>query len=764
MRERALVAVAARVLIFAVPFVMVSVKARSEDVAISGGAFRVTMDAATGSLRGLMDLDGGRDQLDGQGATLGLWQLRVRDGDSWLDLDAQKAGQPKIERLDGPRPEMRLVWDGVAAGASGPLRVEAVVRVGEEASLSRWELIISKPADVRLGYVRFPRVPALREREGEVLAVPREMGILSREPRRIARGKNGKGARLSWQYPRPLALQCLAFYGNGGRGFYAGCDDAEGYRKDLSIWGDGAGRMNFEVSHEPEQEAAGTAEFRLPFATLLGTFPGDWTAAAEVYSRRPHAVTFARRGRLARNLSPDWVKDTGLWLWNRGRSPGVLGPAREMRGHLQAPVSILWHWWHNCPYDAGFPEYFPPREGEDAFKSALAAAQKEDVRAILYMNQRLWGTETQSWGEEGAAAHSVKDRQGKTTIEIFNTFMKAPCAPMCIGTRFWRDKYAGLAERALLGLGADGVYMDQTGVLASCHDPLHGHILGPGRYWTDGLAMLTSEIRDRCSRRTPFALGGEFCGEPWIGHLDLTLALSISHDRMGASPDWEPIPFFQAVYHPSTVVFGNMAGLAHPPYDEKWPQELAPANRLTPLDPKFGRHFCLEQARTFVWGMQPMVANFLPSQFSEFPGEMGFVTRLVKTRLAALKYLRDGSWLRPPGLEVPTEEIDVATIGTYTPLKAGKRKYPVALAGAWRASDGDVGIALASIDDGRLGLELPMDVNACGLTGGYAVYKIDHEGRHALGRWESGGPALRVELEPLGICVIELCRRGTDSK
>lgn len=761
MGRRTWVAVVSRVLVCAVMVASAAHGAHSEDAVISGGGIRVVVDSATGSVCGLVDIADGYDQLECREAPFSLWQLRLRDGDALTDLEAKKAGPPRIERSEGPRPEMRLIWDGLAAGEGGPLRVEAVIQVGEEASLSRWALTISKPAESRLAWVRFPRIPRLRERGAEVLAVPREMGILSRALRKVTRGSDGKGARLSWQYPRPLALQCLAFYEEGGKGLYAGCDDAEGYRKDFAIWGDGGGGINFEVSHEPEREAEGAKEFHLPFQVLLGSFQGDWTTAAEIYRRRSHARAFAARGRLARNLSPDWVKNTGLWLWNRGRSPGVLGPAREMREHLQAPVSVLWHWWHNCPYDAGFPEYFPPREGEGAFKAALAEAQKEDVRAILYMNQRLWGTNTSTWAEEGADAYAVKDRQGKTAIEVFNTFMKAPCAPMCIATRFWRDKYAGLAEEVLCSLKADGVYMDQTGVLANCYDPRHGHILGPGRYWTDGLAMLTGEIRDRSSPRGPVALGGEFCGEPWIGNLDLTLALSVSHDRIGSSQDWEPIPFFQAVYHPSTVVFGNMAGLAHPPYDEKWPQELAPPGRLTLLDRRFAKQFCLEQARTFAWGMQPMLANFLPSHLRECPEEMDFVTRLVRTRTRSLKYLQHGTWLRPPPLDVPRVEMDVAKIGTYTPLKASKRTYPVALAGAWRSPEGDVGIALASVHDEKLGLRLPFDAKDYGLADGCTTYRIDESGRHRLGALDIKDPILRVELPPRGICVLEFCREGT---
>jgi len=731
-------------------------------VRASDGRLQLGFDVATGTLRELVELSDGYNQLADCESPFDLWQLSICDGGVPQELTACRAGTPAIERLTGNGSGLRLVWNRVGAVGQEPLRVEVVVRFPQQGSLvSRWELVVSKPKTVRLSQVRFPRVPSLRERAGEVLAIPRELGMMTREPRKLARGKGDRGARLSWRYPRGLAMQCLAYYGEDGPGFYAACDDIGCHRKDFAVWGDGKARIHFEILHEPEQEAAEMVEFRLLFEVVLGAFRGDWTTAAEIYRESASSRAFAERGRLRRQLTPDWLQQTGLWLWNRGRSGQVLDPAVVMREHLGTPVSVLWHWWHGCAYDAGFPEFLPPREGTDVFKAALAGAQGRGVRAILYMNQRLWGTNTVSWAEEGAGASAVKDKDGRIVTEVFNTFTKAPCAPMCIGTRFWRDKYAGLAEEVLGDLKADGVYMDQAGVLANCYDPRHGHILGPGRYWTDGLAMLTGEIRDRSSPRGPVALGGEFCGEPWIGNLDLTLALSVSHDRIGSSPEWEPIPFFQAVYHPSTVVFGNMAGLAHPPYDEKWPQELAPPGRLTLLDRRFAKQFCLEQARTFAWGMQPMLANFLPSHLQECPEEMDFVTRLVRTRMRSLKYLQHGTWLRPPPLDVPRVEIDVAKIGTYTPLKASKRTYPVALAGAWRSPEGDVGIALASVHDERLGLRLPIDASAYGLADGCATYRIDESGRRRLGALDIKDPILRVELPPRGICVLEFCRADT---
>ncbi|MBM3891683.1 MAG: hypothetical protein FJ388_21425 [Verrucomicrobia bacterium] len=83
----------------------------------------------------------------------------------------------------------------------------------------------------------------------------------------------------------------------------------------------------------------------------------------------------------------------------------------------------------------------------------------------------------------------------------------------------------------------------------------------------------------------------------------------------------------------------------------------------------------------------------------------------------------------------------------------------MALAGAWRAPDGDVGIALASISDEKLALHLPMNTNDYGLKDGCAMHRTDETGRHRLGRFDIREPVARLELPPRGICVIEFCKK-----
>jgi hypothetical protein len=158
--------------------------------------------------------------------------------------------------------------------------------------------------------------------------------------------------------------------------------------------------------------------------------------------------------------------------------------------------------------------------------------------------------------------------------------------------------------------------------------------------------------------------------------------------------------------------------------------------------------------------MQPMLANYLPTQWEDRAEELDFVARLVHTRMQSLKYLLHGTWLHPPALD---REIDVAEIGVYTPLKASRRSHPLALAGAWRAPHGDVGIALASIADQPLSLQLPIDAQAYGLPERSAVYRIDEMGRRPLGAFDRRGRTFPIELPARGVCVVEFVLHGSVS-
>jgi hypothetical protein len=491
----------------------------------------------------------------------------------------------------------------------------------------------------------------------------------------------------------------------------------------------------------------------------LGTFRGDWFTAAERYRTWALRQPWARESRLQQGLVPDWLLNTGIWVWNRGRSPNVLPPAVALKERLGLPVSVFWHWWHGCPYDTGFPEYFPPREGAEPMKSALAAAHAKDVRAVVYMNQRLWGMTTKSWLEEEAKRYAVKGPDGKIVPEVYNIFTKQPCAAMCMGTPFWRSKYADLAEKAVRELGVDGIYMDQACLSAPCYDSTHGHPLGSGSFWTEGFRLLADDIRRRTRGTRSVALAGEGCGETWLADLDLMLSLQVSKERYAGQDGWETIPFFHAVYHPFAVLYGNYSSLAAPPYDDLWPTQFAPKSPLALLDAKFSRQFRLEQARAFVWGQQPTIANFLPEHFEKRADEIAYAMRLARIRSRTLKYLLHGTLLRPPKILSPEIETDFSRLSIYAGRGGGITSFRKAcssvIGAAWRAPDGDVCVALASIADREVRFPLALDRAEFGLPTRGNVYRIDETGRSLLGPLDSGRPTEEIHLPAHGACVIE---------
>ncbi|MHB8900845.1 MAG: DUF6259 domain-containing protein, partial [Thermoguttaceae bacterium] len=726
-------------------------------LSIDNGSLRLGVAARDAAILELADMAADRNLVGDAGRLVGLWSLNLAGQGKTTTLEPSQAKDYRAEKLPPGEIGLRFTWDGLPLPGSAPALVEVVVRLDQEQPVSRWGISIQLPDGWHLDEVRFPRLAGLRRQDHERLAVPLWMGQMSSTPRDLLKGSDGKGRRLAWSYPGWMSLQCLAYYAEGGSGLYAACDDTAVCHKAFALWGTPEGDVGYEMVHYPQQLPDRPGRYTLPYSAVLGAFQGDWITAAERYRAWAVHQTWAQQSRLHRGLVPDWVLQTGAWVWNRGRSPGVLLPASELHRRLGLPVSVFWHWWHGCPYDIGFPEYLPPREGTDPFRQAVARAHGDDLHMLVYMNQRAWGLDTKSWQADGAERFAVKARNGKFEPEVYNIFTGQALVSMCLGTSFWRDRYADLAQQAVNDLGVDGIYMDQACSHKPCYDPGHGHPPGGGNSWMDGFRDLSEEIRHRARGKSPVVLAGEGCGEAWLPWLDLMLSLQVSQERYSSpSNPWEVIPFFHAVYHAYAVTYGNYSSLVMPPYDDLWPAEFAPAEPLALLDRKFSRQFYLEQARTFVWGQQPTLANFRPVLLEQRKDEIDYLVRLAQVRSRATKYLLRGEFLRPPLLDAPEVTSDFSRLSIYAGQKdrltTCLRRHPLALAGAWRAADGDVAVALASLADEPLALSLAIDRNDYRLPARPKIFRIDADGRRPLEASLDDNSALVVPMAPRDVC------------
>jgi len=739
-------------------------QAPADTVFLANDVLRLGFDGRDGRLLVLVDPATGQAFVTGSAAGSGPWLLDLPAGAAPSAVSPEDADGFRSERAaDGT--SLRLVWSDFGLAAAPGL--EVVVTVGLRASqpMTDWHIAVSGLGTLGVEQVRFPRIAGIPSLgEGEALAVPRWMGQLTHDPRAQLAGRDGRGRRLEWAYPGALAMQMLAYYRADRAGLYLATDDTLAHRKTFALEGDGGGVLAYEVVQALSDPASPRDAWAPTFGAQVGTFHGDWLTAVERYRAWGTRQRWARESRLATGRVPAWLLDTGMWVWNRGRSPGVLPPAEALRDSLGLPVSVFWHWWHQGPYDTSFPDYLPPREGVTSFVRAVREAHAADVHMMTYMNQRLWCTHTPSWTAEGAERWAVKGRDLKVHEEVYNVFDPQPCAPMDVTTEFWRDKYAGIADTVLNQYGVDGIYMDQAVLSLVCWDPTHGHPVGGGNYWMGGFEKLAADIRHRAQSGPDLLLAGEGAGEAWLPALDLMLTLQVSQERYSDPANgWDPIPMFQAAYHAYGVTYGSYSSLTMPPYDDLWPDSTAPAEPLKLLDTAFRRQFHLEQARSFVWGIQPTIANFLPSHFADRPEETAYMMRLARIRAAALPWLLRGTFLRPPALDAPEVDVTLSRVSIYAAQRSGPRvsegRYPAAIAGAWRAADGSVAVALASILDEPSSVGFSFDAAAYGLEVGGSIYRIDEDGRTELGAFGPGVTPIRVALPAGGAAVLEFRAR-----
>lgn len=651
-----------------------------------------------------------------------------------------------------------LTWQGVDDDEYAEMCVRATVKIKENSALTYWTIELDGIADKKLLKVTYPKISGIETSEKDYLAVPQWMGELLQNPMAQLGAMKKGGQRFTWSYPGLLSMQFLALY-NNERGLYAACDDSEIYGKDFLLSLDSKNTMVYQMDSYPEQDMS-KDRYVLGYNAIVGPFVGDWLSAAELYRDWGEKQQWAKDSRLKKGLTPEWLTNTALWVWNRGRSEEVLLPAIDIKERLNLPVNVLWHWWHGGSYDDSFPDYLPPRDGRKEFLKKVKQSQEKGIHSLVYMNQLQWGPTTESWNRENASLFAVKDPNGEMRTHVYNIFTKKGLTEMCIASAGWRDKYAGLADSVINHYGLDGIYMDQACISRRCYDPSHGHPLGGGNYWVENSGKLTEQIRKDVKNNKRIALSGEGSGEAWMPHLDVFLALQVSMERYTGVRGWEPLPLFQAVYHQYAISYGNYSSLLNPPYDEMWPSMYKPQDALKPLDPMFNKQFMMEQARSFVWGMQPMISNYSSELASDRKKEIDYLFRLARVRSNSLKYLLYGKYVRAQEMIVPQEELDISKLSIYAghneKVTAFKKVYPTVYSSFWLTEDNMLGIALASIHDRDFPIHMKFNAEDYKLPPSGKLYVIGEKERKFIGEYTKGMVDVNYVLKPYDIRVIEV--------
>ena len=637
------------------------------------------------------------------------------------------------------------------------LNVKAEISLDKNDSFSYWNISVNGFDNAIISNVVFPRIEGIKDMENEELVIPTWMGSLMKDPRAVLSGGNG---RIEWRYPGSLSSQVISVYNADKNGFYASCNDSLSYAKNFSLNLDTLNTLVYEMINYPSSSNPKSDTYTPNYKGVIGSFEGDWIDVANIYSKFALNQKWAKESRFKNGLTPSWLEKTALWVWNRGKSANVLEPAIELKQALGLPINVLWHWWHNCSYDDNFPEYLPPREGGQSFINAVKSAQNEGVNSIVYMNAIQWGDAAEGWKSGKVKPYTVKDINGNERSHVFNIFSGNALINMCVGTEFWRNHYSSLCDSVVNIYQANGVYMDQTCLSVMCYDESHGHDLGGGNYWVENSGKLINQIRSKDFGIKKPIFTGEGSSENWLPHLDAFLTLQASRERYSGVGNTETIPFFQAVFHQYGITFGSYSSLVTPPYDKLWPKEYAPSNTEQPLDEMFNKQFLMEQAKSFVWGMQPTIANYHSFLASERKEEIDYLTEIVKTRYNALDYLLYGEFCRNPDLKVPSEIIKISKLSIYAgrtgeTVTTFEKNVPSLYVGIWKVKNGNIAVALASISDEIIPVDFTIDPEKYNISAEGDVNIIKASGKKHLETYLNN-IHIEMKLNPKDITIIEI--------
>ena len=683
----------------------------SDKVVLDNGLLRLTFDRSTAHLISMTDLETGYEYLDLTAAPKTLWELAPREEGCEFDLPT------KASVCSWSKNKAVLKWrQEVGRG----IEVTATVSLDKTKPMSYWDIELTSFEGDKLMEVYFPRISNIKEFTNEEVAIAPWTGHLYKNYRKVSNVLSQRSVI------RPT-MQVEVIYGEAPSGLYIATNDVNSMAKGSYFEFEGNTTTYKHVYMLPM--SAENSSFSSSYQSIIGTLHGDWYDAAQIYREWALQQEWVKNNRLHSGKMNSWLPETDIWMWNRGRSNNVLTEAADLKEYLgDYNVSVLWHWWHNGPYDDAFPEYLPPREGRESFVKAVAEAKAKGINMTPYMNSIQWGESRKSWTELNISQYSARKSDGTTHANKYNKYTENPITPMCMSQEFWHEIYSNLCDTVVNSYGSTGVYLDQACLHYCCYSPNHGHTVGGGNYWVKGYLKLVELIREKTKEANP-VLTGEGSGEDWMAHLDGFLTLEASTERMEGLVHKEIIPFFNAVYHEYAITFGQFGGFTYPPYDEFWPKEFRAPNTETLLPAKYNTQLRMEQARNFVWGIQPTIVNYHAFARKARPVEMKYIAELVAKRKQYKDYMQYGKMMRAPKLANNyATEIEIAQMSTYSYKNEGtnlfphKKVVPLLYSSAWRNKEGNILLAFTNISEEAKDMAFTINPTEMGLDENFTLY------------------------------------------
>ena len=676
----------------------------------------------------------------------------------------------RIETRCETQPEGATILTAIFRGlADFDLDVTVTVRASPQDRLSRWSLALRSKASLMITDVQFPFIVAPYHLAGapgtEQVLWPYGPGVLLKEPKPQDLQPD---CPHTWQmcpengdtahYPGYVVAQFLAYF-NDRAGIYLACQDTGGRVKLIRPVHREPG-LRLGLAHVGDWPACG--ERQLEYDVVLGSFTGDWHAAAELYRSWGLKQVWAQQPLHRRQDVPDWLADSPPHVILRIQGELDLGPVtpneeflpyrktipmlEDIAARIKAPlVPVIMSWERPGPWI--YPDCFPPAGGDASLREFTQMARDRGWHIGTFCNGTRWvvghywsGYDGEEYFAEHGGDHCIcRTASGAPWKEKWDETWR-PSYPCCLAVPMTR-KIAMDFVRRVVDDGLDWIqFLDQNVGCATfpCYARDHGHPPVPGQWMTEQMQLLAGAFREQAQNTLERSAGARklaFSVEVPVNEVFLPY-FHICDIRVvppGHDYPWAPafVPLYHYLYHEMILIQGGF-GSAPEPY-----------------------HLQIRNAYNWVVGEIPgavmkgdgTLLNLDTMNWAPWDVEVGDndqalqMLRATTTlrRGAARDFLVYGRMLPPAQVE------GIATIR----WQHGGRDHqiPSVFHAAWQAPDGRFALALAnwtdewqdvSLDEPRLGATPTL----------YCVAPAPHTVRRtrAGGGWELSLPPLSCTL------------------
>jgi len=717
----------------------------------------IEIDRATGNFLRITSPASGRDlvRMPADQAEGPAWEIKfAKGGPAGGSLPLTDSPPHTYMGGSSEHPRLHVNWQG-----EEDIEVEATLFFDPDSDYLKIESKIINGGQGAIKSFRYPVLYGVRppgdDPEKTFFSAPYMIGRLYRDPFDLL---DSKSKVFRYRYPggNKLAMQFLSLYEENRGGLYLATHDPHHTVKEFHFeMRDGLPLFSVTQKNWDIRPGLGL-NLDYPFV-LAALTEGAWQEAADIYKK------WAIRQTWAQNPLSKRRKEIGWFFDHVGFTVFGISSKVDQRPWYQAFHDILkgtgarvlfvpsWDW--NRDWALG--NNVVMRDFSADFNRNLELIRRNgDYVAPFYFDLKIrtahpwWDEEVEGVPGSPWKAHTIQPETGQQRQQNWESWQyMCPTQRPFIDLHIWRDK------RLVGDYALDGVYQDISVGIAptGCHNPLHRHPPGEGRWLIQAYRDLIAQSRQAASeaRGKPIILGTEEITENYLDLIDFnhlggghgTGPIRRETDRDDAliqSGRCVEIPLFPYVYHEYGTVrnAGRMqistecggawyyitgqeylwGGLVELNYF-RTPLELFPGTK----PPTYQSGFGISR-----WEDDPYVAD---------PKKITFLRECADLRTGVgREFLVYGTMLRQPPVrgEIKTLHLPFRFWYRRATSKAFQREIeafpsPELLREAWRSPDGRLGMFFVNLNaEKNLEVRLPVEKLA-------ALYNMGPKTRLLLG-------------------------------